>query len=134
MSVNSTTANGTYGIGASVAITVTFDKAVTVTGTPQLALNSGGTASYASGTGTTTLTFNYTVAAGQNSVDLDYTSTGALTLNGGTINTTSNGQSAGLTLPAPGAAGSLGANKNIVIDTVSASVTGVNSTTANGTY
>jgi len=132
--VSSTTANGTYGVGASIAITVTFDKAVTVTGSPQLALNSGGTATYASGTGTAILTFTYTVAAGQSSADLDYTSTGALTLNGGTINTTNNGQSAGLTLPAPGAAGSLGANKNIVIDTVPASVTGVNSTTADGTY
>ena len=60
-----------------------FSEAVTVTGTPQLALNSGGTASYSSGSGTSTLTFTYTVAAGQNSPTLDYTSTTALTLNGG---------------------------------------------------
>ena len=83
--VTSTTANGTYGVGSVITITVGWSKAVVVTGTPQLALNSGGTANYASGSGTSTLTFIYTVAAGQNSPKLDYTSTGALTLNGGTI-------------------------------------------------
>jgi hypothetical protein len=88
-----------------------------------LALNSGGTASYSSGSGTSTLTFTYTVAAGENSPKLDYTSTSALTLNGGTIfDTVTNPNAANLTLPAPGAAGSLGANKNIVIDTVAPTV------------
>jgi hypothetical protein len=113
--VTSTTANGTYGTGANIAINVVFNGVVNVTGTPLLALNSGGSASYTSGSGTNTLTFTYTVAAGQNSAHLDYTSTSALTLNGGTIN-------AILTLPAPGTAGSLGANNNIVIDTNSPAV------------
>jgi hypothetical protein len=131
--VSSTTANGTYGVGANIAITVTFSGAVNVTGTPLLALNSGGTASYTSGTGTSTLTFNYTVASGQNSAKLDYTSTGALTLNGGTIKDSAN-NNATLTLPAPGAAGSLSANKNIVINTTAPTVTNVSSTTSNGTY
>ncbi len=112
--VTSSTANGTYTTGAVIPIQVSFSDVVTVTGTPQLALNSGGTASYVSGAGTVTLTFNYTVGAGQSSVDLDYTSTSALT---GTIN--GPGAAAVLTLPAPGTAGSLGANKNIVIATVS---------------
>ena len=135
--VNSTTPNGTYGIGAVITITVGFSKAVAVTGTPLLALNSGGTATYSSGSGTSTLTFTYTVAAGQNSPKLDYTSTGALSLNGGTIvDTVTNPNTANLTLPAPGAAGSLGANKSIVINTTAAptTVTNVNSTTASGTY
>ena len=35
-------------------------------GTPTLTLNDGGTATYASGSGTNALTFNTTVAAGQN--------------------------------------------------------------------
>jgi subtilisin-like proprotein convertase family protein len=131
--VTSTTANGTYGVGSVITITVTFSNTVNVTGTPQLALNSGGTASYSSGSGTSTLTFTYTVGAGQNSSKLDYTSTTALTLNSGTINDTGNNP-ASLTLPSPGAAGSLGANKSIVIDTVSPSITNVSSTTANGTY
>ncbi len=108
--VTSSTSNGTYGAGSSISIQVTFSGPVTVTGTPQLSLNSGGTANYSSGSGTATLTFTYTVGGSDSSADLDYASTSALKLNGGTIN-------ANLTLPAPGAAGSLGANKNIVIGT-----------------
>ena len=119
--VTSTTSNGSYGAGAVINVSVTFSKAVTVTGTPQISLNSGGTASYTSGSGTSTLSFSYTVAAGQNSTHLDYTSTGALTLNGGTIHDSGN-TPAVLTLPAPGAPGSLSANTNIVIDTVSPAV------------
>ena len=134
--VTSTTANGSYGIGSAITITIGWSENVVVTGTPQLALNSGGTASYASGSGTSTLTFTYNVAAGQNSPKLDYTSTSALSLNGGTIfdTVTTNPNAAVLTLPAPGAAGSLGANKSIVIDTTAPSVTAVTSTTPDGTY
>ena len=62
--VSSATASGTYGVGSVIDITVAWSKAVVVTGTPELALNSGGTASYSSGSGTSTLTFSYTVAAG----------------------------------------------------------------------
>ena len=108
--VSSTTPNGSYGVGAVILISVDFNKLVAVTGTPLLALNSGGTADYASGSGTNDLMFTYVVAAGQNSPDLDYISTTALTLNGGTLD-------GDRTLPAPGAVGSLSANKDIVIDT-----------------
>jgi large repetitive protein len=114
--VASTAANGSYGVGAVIPITVTFDKPVTVTGTPLLALNTGATGSYASGSGSTTLTFNYTVGVGQSTADLDYSSTTPINLNGGAINDALSGAVASLTLPAPGSAGSLGANKNIVID------------------
>src|SRR6185295_3756665 len=58
--VTSVTADGTYGAGANIIITVAFSKAVNVTGTPLLSLNSAGTASYTSGSGTATLTFTYT--------------------------------------------------------------------------
>jgi hypothetical protein len=108
-----------------ISIQVTFSDIVNVTGTPLLALNSGGSASYSSGTGTNTLTFTYTVAAGQNSSHLDYTSTSALTLNGGTINDAV-AFAAVLTLPSPGAVGSLGFNKNIVIDTTAPTVVSYN--------
>jgi hypothetical protein len=118
VNVTSTTPDGTYGVGANVVITVQFSGPVFVTGTPSLALNSGGTASYTSGSGTDMLTFTYTVAAGQNSSHLDYTSTSAMT---GTI-TDGGGNPVNETLPMPGAAGSLGANKNIVIDTVAPTV------------
>jgi hypothetical protein len=114
--VNSSAADAAYTVGATIPITVSFSGVVTVTGTPLLALNSGGTASYVSGSGTSALTFNYVVAAGENSADLDYTSTTALTLNGGTIKDTSSAD-ATLTLPPPLTLGSLGVAKNIVIDT-----------------
>src|SRR5205807_296871 len=130
--VSSTTANGTYGAGATITITVDFSRTVTVTGTPQLALNSGGTASYSSGTGTNTLSFAYTVAATDYSPLLDYVATGSLSLNGGTIED-SNSNAATLTLAPPGSAGSLSANKSFVIFTPD-TVTNVSSTTANGTY
>jgi hypothetical protein len=119
--VTSTTANGSYTVGANINVTVTFSKAVNVTGTPLLALNSGGTASYTTGTGTASLSFLYTVGAGQNSAHLDATSSSSLSLNGGTILDNSS-TAANLTLPTPGAAGSLSANKNIVIDTTAPTV------------
>src|SRR5581483_8717411 len=136
--VSSSSVNGTYGIGATIPITVTFSAPVTVTGTPQLALstiNPTTTAvNYTSGSGTNTLTFTYTVAAGNNTPDLNYASTTALALNGGTIKNTVGGSDAILTLPAPAAAGSLGSNKDIVIDGVAPVVTNVTSTLADGSY
>ena len=62
-----------------------------------------------------TLIFNYTIANGHTSADLDYASTSALVLNGGTIKDAV-GNNATLTLSAPGSSGSLGANKNLVVD------------------
>ena len=73
--VSSTAANVSYKVGDVIPITVTFSANVTVTGTPQLTLETGSTdvvVDYTSGNGTSTLTFNYTVAAGHNSSDLDY--------------------------------------------------------------
>lgn len=115
--VTASTANGTYGIGDSISIQVVFDESVTVTGTPQLTLETGSNdtiASYTSGSGSDTLVFTYTVASGDESSDLDYASTTALALNGGTIKDGSD-QDATLTLASPGASGSLGANKDFVI-------------------
>jgi hypothetical protein len=124
-SISSTKADGSYNATTVIPITVTFSAAVTVTGTPTLALNSGGSASYASGSGTSTLTFNYTVAASQNTTDLDCTSTTALSLAGGTINATTGGTAATLTLPTPGGANSLGINKAIVIDTTAPTISSI---------
>lgn len=118
--VSSSKTNGTYGVGEVIAITVTFNKAVNVTGTPQITLELGTTdrvVNYSSGTGTATLTFNYTVQTGDVSSDLDYVSTSALALNGGTIKSLA-GIDAVLTLAAPGATGSLGNAKALVINGV----------------
>lgn len=126
-SVSSSNADGSYGVGQIITITIDFSGAVAVDtsgGTPTLVLNSGGTATYAGGSGSSTLTFSYTVGAGHNSADLDYSSTGALALNGATIKDSGGIHvNASLQLSAPGAAGSLGANKNIVIDTTAPTTT-----------
>ncbi len=131
--VDSLTASGSYKAGQNVDITVQFTKSAFVTGTPTLALNTGGSASYLSGSGSNILVFRYTVASGHNTADLDYTSTTALSLSGGSIKD-SLGLNATLTLPAVASTGSLGYNKNIVIDTVAPTVISVSSSTTPGHY
>ena len=117
--VTSSAADGAYGAGQTIAVTITFNEAVTVSGgPPQLTLATGGPGygvNYGSGSGTNTLTFSYTVQAGHNSPDLDYVGAGALALSGGTICDAALND-ANLTLPNPGAAGSLGANKNLLVE------------------
>src|SRR5918993_126356 len=77
---------GNLNAGDVVTLTVTFSEAVTVIGgTPNLVLNDGGTATYSSGSGSTTLVFSHTVQAGQNVADLAVTS---LALNGATVKDT----------------------------------------------
>ena len=106
MGVSLTSAPGsdnTYGIGDSVAATVTFDAAVDITGTPQLELDFDGTAKMAAcatGTNTTTMVCSYTVAVG----DLAPSGTaphgiaiGANKLTGGTITATGTTTAAVLT-------------------------------------
>lgn len=136
-SVNSSTANGTYKVGDVISVQVNFSENVIVaSGTPQLTLETGTTdrtINYASGSGTSTLNFSYTVQAGDTAADLDYVLTNSLALNGATIRDTAS-NNAVLTLPTPGAANSLGANKNIVIDGVAPTVSSVTASTANGTY
>jgi hypothetical protein len=107
-------------VGTVIDVRVTFSETVSVTGTPQLLLETGTTdrnATYVSRSGSNTLVFNYTVQTGDMSNDLDYVATSSLTLNGGTIEDAV-GNNAILTLPSPAAAGSLSANKNIIIATL----------------
>ena len=54
-------------VGTKITFTLTMSSSVTVTGVPQLTLNDGGVATYASGSGSNTLTFQYTVSAGNSS-------------------------------------------------------------------
>ena len=134
--VNSFTANGTYSVGSDIIISVAFSENVTVTGTPQLTLETGGidrTINYnGTGSGSNTLLFTYTVQSGDTSTDLDYLATNSLTA--GTSILDAGGKSAILTLPAPGAANSLGAIKAIVIDGLAPTVTSISSSTTNGSY
>jgi len=120
VNVGSVTPNGAYNQGKSISIQVTFSEAVTVAGAPYLLLETGtnkAQAPYASGSGTSTLSFTYTVGANENSSDLDVVWSDSLKLNGGTI-VAGNGDTVDATLPVPGSTYSLGLNKNIVIDTI----------------
>ena len=117
-SVTSSASNGLYKIGDVLVINPTFSEAVFVSGSPRLQMETGAAdtfATYSTGSGTTSPSFAYQVRSGDGSTDLDYNSTGALTLNSGTI-VDDVGNIAILTLPVPGAVNSLGANKNIQID------------------
>ncbi|NDF54586.1 MAG: hypothetical protein EB145_10390, partial [Proteobacteria bacterium] len=126
-SVSSTKTNGRYKAGEVIAIEISFNDSVTVSGTPQITLETGTNdqiVNYSSGSGTSTLVFNYTVAAGDTSGDLDYVATSSLSLNGGTI-VDSAQNNAVLTLAAPGTDNSLGSNKSLIIDTTSPVAIGV---------
>ena len=133
--VTATTADGTYGIGATINITATFSEAVTITGTPQLQLETGTTdqlANYTTGSGTPTLTFNYTVQPGDTTLDLQYLSTTALALNGGAIKDSVN-LDADLNLPALASLQSLGGSKALVIDSIAPTVTSITRKTPTAT-
>ncbi|GAG61077.1 unnamed protein product, partial [marine sediment metagenome] len=134
--VTSPNTNGTYRLGNTIEITINFSDTVYVTGLPQLSLETGdddALVNYTSGNATKTLSFNYTVGLDHYTLDLDYSSSNALNLNGGTIKGII-GNDANLTLPAPGALGSLGANKYIIVDAKTPSVTNVSSPKPNGPY
>ncbi|NBQ33689.1 MAG: hypothetical protein EBU21_17350, partial [Proteobacteria bacterium] len=135
--------SGTYYRGYSVPISVKFSEPVKViTGYPlptlSLSITNRG-ATYASGDGTDTLTFMYTVASGDTSADLDYAATTSLALNGGTIRDAA-GNDAVLTVPAPGAVGSLSDTSAITVvnqdrtDVQAPAVLGVSAGIANGSY
>jgi hypothetical protein len=138
LGVTSTSANGTYKPGDTIAITVTFDRSVSVNpcaGTPVLLLETGivdRTATYASGSSSATLTFTYVVQAGDLSADLDYTSTAALVANGGLIRGDGD-MDADLSLPAPGSMASLAGHAALVVDGVGPKVVTV-AAPPNGTY
>jgi predicted outer membrane repeat protein len=109
-------ASGTYTTTAVINITVNFNQSVKVFGPATLALNSGGTAYYSSGSPGSALVFKYTVAAPQSSADLDVASSSALS---GTIQ---NNVPANLTLPTGNGTGALGA-AGIVINTTQYTLT-----------
>jgi hypothetical protein len=102
-------AAGEYDAGEVLALTLDFSEAVTVSGSPTLALNDGGTATYVSGARTAALTFDYTVTAGQN------TSALALTGINGTIDDLAGNPLGAASLPFAG----------VVIDTTAPTIRSV---------
>ena len=78
--------DGTYELGEVIAVSVTFDRAVDMTGRPQLALTIGtATRQMAALAGTTTIFFFYEVQSSDADADGVSIGANALTLNGGTI-------------------------------------------------
>ena len=123
MQVTSSTPNGFYRVGDTIAIAVEYDTAVQVSGTPILKLNcnSGGHfASYSGQSGgNTILNFQYTVVSGDTSLDLDVFSASTAMLLGTIDDPTlvSVGDDASRLFPFGAASGSLASLKNLVIDT-----------------
>jgi hypothetical protein len=124
-----TSGNGNLGVGSVVTLTVNLSEAVTVAGgTPTLKLNDGGTATYTGGSGTSALTFSYTVAAGQNTSDLAVT---AVNLNGATVKD-GTGNSAILTGAVTNPTGTLQIDTTAAaVSSVAASGTGITSGNGN---
>jgi hypothetical protein len=135
VSVSGTLANGTYGAGQVIPIQVRFSSPVVVTGTPRLLLAGvGDDAIYTGGSGSNILTFEYLVGGNQESLHLDYSNSKALNLDGGTI-TAQNGTPVDLTLPGPGAPGSLSFNNALAVAALAPKVLSVSTTSrANTTY
>ena len=122
-SIAETPSSGDLNAGKSVTYTINLSEAVTVAGgTPTLTLNDGGTATYVSGSGSSALTFSYTVGAGQNTAGL---AAAVVNLNAATI-TDGAGNAANLSLSGLTQGGPQ-------IDTTTPAVTQVLASPANGT-
>jgi hypothetical protein len=109
---------GSFTTGQTIRINVTFDQNVTVTGTPRLLMETGATDNYATyngtGSGTSTIQFDYVVQAADVNTDLDYAHILALENNAGST-IMAGGAHADLKLQIPGNAGSLAANESLVL-------------------
>lgn len=80
--------NGTYAENGILLFQVEIEEAVTISGTPRLSLNIGGStrnANYVSGSGTQSLVFSYTVQASENDADGIALNSFSIDLNSGSI-------------------------------------------------
>ncbi len=115
LQISSLTADGEYSEGKLIQIEVSMSEAVNVTGSPILNLDSGGQATYASGSGTDKLIFNYTISSGENDSDLDVSS---ISLSGGSIQDQAGNDLDTSTLPTGNDSDSLASQSDIEIDTI----------------
>ena len=97
-SVSGAGTDAQWSVGETVGVTVTFSEAVDVDtsgGTPSIGIGLGGTAArsatYASGTGTTELVFEYTLVSGDGLHGYMAVTPDSLALNGGTIRSAGSG-------------------------------------------
>ena len=117
--VSSTSADGQYGLGDRLEIVVEFNQPVSASGDIQLSLETNNDQRFATLTGVeseTRLKFDYVIAQGDSTNDLDYSNQLSLIVGDGVLESL-NGSPATLTLPKPGNQGSLGDNSDIKIDT-----------------
>ncbi|MEX0504551.1 Ig-like domain-containing protein, partial [Alphaproteobacteria bacterium LSUCC0719] len=120
--------DGSYKEGDTLSFTVNTSDNVTVVttgGTPQIALTIGSTtrqATYASGTGTSSLVFSYTVQASE--TDTDGIAVGSLSANGGTLKDSA-GNDLNLTL------NSVGSTSSVLVDTTAPTISSVSLNAAN---
>ena len=123
-SVSATRINGNYNTGENLNLFIRMSECVTVdnsSGNTRLLLENGSTDRYATWYETDCLSgngyvrFTYSIQSGDESCDLDYKATDSFELNGSTIRDNSS-NNAVLTLPSPGANGSLGRNKEFTIN------------------
>ncbi|MGI2154616.1 DUF4347 domain-containing protein, partial [Shewanella oncorhynchi] len=119
-------ANATYITGQSLDFTVNTSEAITVGGTPRIALTLGAStvyASYLSGTGSSALTFRYTVQSGDLDTD-GIAIAGSIEANGGTLKEGS-GNTLNLVL------NSIGSTTAVLVDAVPPTVSSVTVPTDN---
>jgi autotransporter passenger strand-loop-strand repeat protein len=117
--------SGDLNAGHTVTLTLSANETINVdtsNGTPTLTLNDGGIATYSGGSGSSALTFGYTVASGENTPDLIVS---AVNLNGATAQD-ANGHDAILTGAVGNPAGTL------QIDTTAPLQTGIEVSPSNG--
>ena len=124
--------NNTLNAGDVVSVTVTMNEATTVVttgGRPTLDLLIGETsvkAAYASGTGTTTLVFTYTILANQTDPDGISIAANSLALNGGTLSDAVGNAATTLTHTA------VAANTGYLVDNTAPTISGVAISSATG--
>ncbi len=129
ISFTSSTADGSYGSGAVIDVTVNFSDNMTLAGNNlDLTLDTGAVVSIAPFGPSSNASGTYTVAAGHASGDLNVTGVG---LAGGATLRDGLNNDAVLGLPA---GNNLADNQAIVIDAVAPVITGITSATINGTY
>jgi hypothetical protein len=124
MAVASSPSNAILGAGMHVSLGLGLSEPVTIAGgTPTLTLNNGGTATFAFGSGTSALMFDYTVAGGQDVPDLAIT---GVSLNGATV-TDQAGNAANLAGAAVNPAGTLATEPSAIaaFDTTAGQPVGV---------
>ena len=117
--VTSTLPDGVYSHGEQIEIIVTMTGVVLVTGIPrlELELESGGSAHYVSGSGTSVLTFKYLTSTGDNTMDFAYKDEFSLIVSSdeSIVSVSDITLNAVQTLPTRGKPGSLDFNKEIVL-------------------